>query len=268
MRRKRGIWILTLLFAVSLSSLVWSADRSYDDSTKKTIENVKNGVDRFKDRVQDKWKVEKITRNGVTTDVSDALNDFKKSAETLKDRYKSDYAANPDALEFLQKAKKVDDFMKTHQGQTGSDTEWLELRRNLVSLASAYNIDFESDSSNWKATRKTDNEMKNLSSSLEGSFKSFGKNLDQASKQANVAPDVRKDIEAAEKSLEKSVKALKDAVGGKKPAGAALQAVQDASSALASKLDSAGLTSAVSGAWSAFQNGVGGLSSAMGNAQM
>lgn len=260
-----GISILILAIAMfCIPQAVRAADRSYDDSTKKLIENVKNGVDRFKDKLQDKWKVEKITRSGVTTDVSDAMNDWKKSAETLKDRFKSDYAANPDANEFLQKSKKMDEFMSSHQGQTGADTEWLELRRNLVSLASAYNIDWESDPSQWKATRKTDNELKSMGQNLEQAMKTFGKSLDDAVKKSSIADDSRKDIKASAESLSKSAKMLKDAINDKKPAGGAFDGVMTAKQALASKVDSAGLTAQVSAAWSGVENVLNNLAAAFG----
>ncbi|PWT88502.1 MAG: hypothetical protein C5B54_10525 [Acidobacteria bacterium] len=244
--------------------LSWSADRSYDDATKKLIENINDGVDRFKDKLEDKWKVEKITRNGVTTDVSDAMKDWKKSAETMKDRFKSDYAANPDVLEFLQKSKKLDEFMSTHQGQTGADTEWYELRRNIVSLASAYNINFDSDSSAWRPTRRTDKELKSSAENLEETIKAFDKSLEQASKQSNVSAEVRKGIESSYETVKKAAKNLKDAVEDKKPAAASLDGLMNASSDLSSKLDSAGLTSAVASSWAGVQKSIGAVASALG----
>jgi len=260
--------ILVFLAVVAIPCLTWGGmDRPYDDTTKRLIDNAKDGVDRFKDKIHDKFKVEKIIRGGVETDVSDYLDDLKKSAEDLEDRYKLDYAANPDALEFLKKAKTTDAFMSTHQGQTGADTEWLELRSTLTALAAAYNIDWEDDPANWRATRATDAEVKQMASNLENAAKEFDKSVDKAGKQAHLPDSSRKDLDVSCEYLKKATKTMKNAVGDKKPVAGALDAVLNTAEDLRAKVDAAGLSASVSGSWASLDRPLNGLASAFGRLQ-
>jgi hypothetical protein len=254
-----------LLAAIVIPCIVWSgADRPYDDTTKRLLDNTKDGIGRFKDKIEDKFKVEKIRRGGVEIDVSDYLDDLKKSAEDLKDRYKSDYAAGPDALEFLKKSKQTDEFMSRHQGQTGADTEWLELRSSLVALASAYNIDWESDPSTWNAIRMTDDELEGMVSGLEKAAKDFDKSVEKAAKQAKLDDSVRGELDASGEYFKKATKALKEAVGHKGPAMGAVNSVFSAAEDLKAKVDANGLDTSVSGSWSRINRVLSGVASAFG----
>jgi len=85
-----------------------SADRLPDSSVRTLIERIDNERDRFEDQLDGKIK-SSVLGSGV--DVGRFLDDLQENVDRLKERFKSDYAANAEATTVLRQGTDIQRFM-------------------------------------------------------------------------------------------------------------------------------------------------------------
>ena len=254
---------LAAALAVFAAAPALAGDRPYDRHVQALIGLANDQLDAFANRMSAQAKSSKITREGVTTDVSDFLKDMRTDGRNLEQRYGKD-AANPTALELLRRAKSAEGFIDRHPGFSGADSEWNDLRSTYAKLAGTYNIDWASDPATWRTTRQTDREITALLGSLDSSVKGATSALGKAAKSAGVEEEARKELDAASSGLRNSTKALKDAFRAKQPVGALVDTVLSGAKALSDQTASLGLADAVSQQWKPVQSSLDKVAMAFG----
>ena len=201
-----------------------AAERPYDPAVATMIDGVNRGLDKFVREMSGKAKGAKVTRDGVETDISDFLEDFKTEGQRLGQRFSEGKSGDANALGFLRKAKATDGFIARHPGFTGAETEWAAMKPTMMSLAGAYGIDWEGDPASWTAKRTRDGEISAMLKELDGQVKGLGKALSAAGKSAKVDKKAMSGLTAEVKSLAASSATLNKTFSQKKPAGAAAKA--------------------------------------------
>ena len=241
-----------------------AADRPYDAAVDKMIDTAYRGLDKFGDEMSSKAKGAKVTREGVETDISDFMKDFKSDGKLLKERFGANDMAAGNALNFLRKGKATDGFIERHPGFTGADSEWTYLRPVLVDLAGAYNIDWATDPATWKAVRSSDKTGSGMLAGLDKQVKAVGSAATKAGKAAKVDKAALKSLDGSVAALRGSAKSLTDAFKQKLPTGSAADGFFAAVETLQSGIAGLGLSDATASAMSPLSTSVKSLATALG----
>lgn len=263
-RQWRRIVPAVLALALAGSGAMAAAERMYDNEVKRLIEYTNRGVNDFRKAVRSDFKNSRITWNGMQVDVGTYLGDLADAGKKLGSRYETNYAAVPEATDFLKRIKVADEFAKENPGISGAKNEWDLLLPNAVALAKAYGIDFSADPSTWQAARTPDGPLRATAASIETQAKGIGKSLDQAAKASGLDKSRRKVLEGQAETAIKAAGDLRKAIDGSRPASGAIQSLSSALGDLGATAEKDGVAGNVSAAWTALQDNVGKLSGLVG----
>jgi hypothetical protein len=227
-RTGMGIAVCVCLLGVASSVAPLSAaERPYDAAVAKWIDGVNGGLSKFVREMSDKARGAKVTRNGVETDISDFLDDFKREGKRMDEHFSSGDSAESNVLDFTRKAKATDEFIGRHPGFTGAETEWAAMKPAVMSLASAYGIDWNGDPAGWTAARTRDKEASALLKGFEAQAKGLDKALTQAGKAAKVDKTALKALSGQTRSFSGAASTVSKAFAKKQPFGSAASSMFD-----------------------------------------
>jgi hypothetical protein len=247
---------LSLLAAAAAAA----AERMYDAELKRLIESTNKGLVAFRKAARSDFRNAKITWEGNPYAVGNYLADLEEAGKRLQSRYDLNYAAVPEATDFLKRLKTADDFAVANPGISGAKNEWNALRTNATALAGAYGIDFASDPATWKAARTPDGPIRSEAFSIESQTKTLGKTLDNAAKSAGLDKSRRKVIEGQAETAQNAAVDVRKAVDAGRDASSAMQRLSAALADLSGTLEKDGLAGSVSSAWTALQDSITKLS--------
>lgn len=232
--------------AIAASSAAASSRRLKDDDLRKLMEEAKKDVERLTDAVDSQYR--KATIRTATSEVAieGYLKDLKKSAETMRDRFKEDYAAGREVLSFLRQASAIEKRAAGGGGLFGAEKEWPRLRGTLGRLSQVYAVDWNANPDSWAARRMNDRQLQEAIGKFSNGAKSFKKSLESALEHVNdVGKEERKALMSAVDRLSSTADDLKDSVGdGGDPAGE-LGLLKAATDEIQSFLEKHGLANAV-----------------------
>jgi hypothetical protein len=254
--------VLTAVVLALAARVGSAAERMYDKELKRLIESTNNNVNAFRKAARSDFKNSKITWNGTQVAIGNYLDDLADAGKKLQSRYDANYAAVPEATDFLKRLKVADEFAIANPGISGAKTEWDALRTNATALAGAYGVNFASDPSTWQPARTPDGPVRAAAASIDSQTKTLGKSLDDAAKTAGLDKSVRKVIEGQSETAVKAAGNLKNAVEDNRPAGSAFQSFSSALADLSTTAEKNGLSGGA--AMSALQDSIGKLTSYLG----
>ncbi len=254
--RQRALSGLTLAFVAAFAA---AAERQYDAEVERLIAYTNRSFGDFRKAIRSDFKNAKIRFNDVETEVSGYVKDTAEAGKRLASRVSSDYAAVPEATDFLERLKTADAFAEENPGISGAKNEWDLLIPNAAKLAAAYGIDWNTAPETWQASRVPDDTLAGETTNLETHARALHKAVEEASKTAGLDKGRRKVLEGQSETLVSSASALKKTVRGARPALAALASVTDAVDDLGSRLQSDGIADAVTGPWGRVEESAGKL---------
>ena len=215
-------WSLIASVLLCAGAPAVAAERVYDAEVGKMIDSARRGLDRFVGAMSGKAKGAKVTRDGVETDISDFLEDFKTEGKRMDEKFSDGGSGEQNVLGFLKKAKTTDGFLDRHPGFTGAETEWAAMLPTTMSLAAAYGVDWSGDPAGWSAARVRDADVAGLLKGLDTQAKGLDKALTAAGKAAKVDKAALKGLSSQVKGLAASATTLSKSFSRKQPvAGAA-----------------------------------------------
>ena len=241
--RRRPLSGLALVF---LAAFAAAEERQYDAEVKRLIDYTNRSFGDFRSAARSDFKKAKIGFDGVETEVAGYLKDTADAGKRLASRVSSDYAAVPEATDFLKRLKTADSFGQENPGISGAKNEWELLTPNAAKLAAAYGIDWTASPETWQPSRVPDGVLRAETETLESSAKALRKAVNDASKAAGVDKGRRKVLEGQSDTLVSAAEGLRKTVRDTRPASTALTSVNEAVRDLGSRLRSDGVAEAVS----------------------
>jgi DNA repair exonuclease SbcCD ATPase subunit len=194
------------------------AERMTDEQVKKLIEDIATGYDTWKkDLEKSNLDDAVITSAERTINVKTFLKDFEKAIDTVKDRFKPEYAASPEVLALLRLGSDVE-LRHRRQGDTPRST-WPPLAAKLDALARAYGVAWPIESMNVQAGRLNDDELAGKVEQMEKAAKELRSEAENAAK-ANKAIDKasRESLKASIQQLEPMAKEVRSRIKDDRPA--------------------------------------------------
>jgi hypothetical protein len=242
--------ILVLIALSSIAGLSASASaqgrRLKDEDVRKLMEEAKKDVDRFTDAVDSQYRKSTIRTATSEVSIDGYLKDLEKGAETMRDRFKDEYAAGNEVLSFLRQASAIEKRAAAGGGLFGAEKEWPRLRGTLGRLSQVYGVDWNTEPESWAARRMNDRELEEAIEKFKSGVESFEKSLESALEHmSGIASADRKAAMSAVDRLASSADDLKDAAEDGKDASGELGLLRAANEEIQGFLDKHGLTNAV-----------------------
>ncbi len=242
--------ILSSLALVFVAALGTAEERQYDAEVKRLIEYTNRSFGDFRGAVRSDFKNSRIRFDGVETEVSGYLKDTADAGKRLASRMSSDYAAVPEATDFLKRLKTADLFARENPGISGAKNEWELLIPNATKLAAAYGIDWDTAPETWQPSRVPDGALHAETVALETNAKALREAVNAASKTAALDKGRRKVLDGLTETLISAATGLKKTVRDARPASTALATVRQAADDVGSRLQADGIAADVAASWS------------------
>lgn len=135
----------TLLVTTSNAQVVGQPYRLNDKEVEKIIHRVEEQSDRFRSSLDS--ALDKSRLNG--TDREDQINrfikDFYEQTKRLHDHFDDHRSAGSDVQAVLERAARIDDFMRINRFEAKAENDWAILKSNLDELAAAYSVSWRWD---------------------------------------------------------------------------------------------------------------------------
>ena len=265
---RNRLWIVLLSGFAGILGTVAAASgqsrRPNDEAVRKLMEEAKKDVERFTDAVDSQYRKSTIRTATSEVSIDGYLKDLRKSAETMRDRFKDNYAAGREVLSFLQQASAIERRSAGGGALFGAEKEWPRLRGTLGRLSQVYGVGWNTSPESWAARRMNDRELQGAIEKFSNGAKSFKKSLESALEHVNdIGKEERKAVMSAVDRLSSSADDLKDAVGDGRDASRELGLLKAATDEIQSFLEKHGLTNAVGSTFRLLGADLSTISSAM-----
>jgi len=248
---------LTIALALALALPVGAAgaERLTDEQVKKLIEDIDEGYKTWKrDLEKQNLDAAVITSAERTVKVKDFLKDFDKAIETFEGRFKSEYAASPEALTLLRRGSDV--ALRNQRQNLTPSSAWSALAAKLDALAHAYGIGFPVESMNVLAARLNDGELAAKVERMEAAAKQLQRDTDKAAK-ANKAIDkaTRESLKGAIQQVQVKSKEVRARLKEDRPAAVEVGQLFSETAKVKEMIAKLSLTGAAAPAWSGIESG-------------
>jgi hypothetical protein len=101
--------------------------------------HIEDVADRFKETVDSALDKSKVNNTNTEDEMNGFVREFRDATNTLQDHYNED-RAKQDAEEVLNRAKKIDDYLRKHAMTPAVQSAWVPVKTDLQRLAKFYSI--------------------------------------------------------------------------------------------------------------------------------
>jgi hypothetical protein len=145
MLRKSALVIVSAVLAIS--SIVPTAlgqgipYRISDREVEKLMRQLKRDSDRFRKSLDSALDRSTLDGTNREDDINAFVKDYDKGTASLHDRFKNHKSVTSDVQAVLDRASRIDQFMRRHQFRNNrAERDWSTVRTDLDALAQAYNV--------------------------------------------------------------------------------------------------------------------------------
>jgi hypothetical protein len=132
-----------------------SPARINDQQVKQLLARTKKNADQFRNSLDRALNRSRIDDSREEDNINQLVTDFAETTNHLSDHFDRREVVTNDIEDVLRRGVSIDSFMQRHQLAAQAENDWLNVRRDLDELASAYNVAW-----NWSNSRYTANERR------------------------------------------------------------------------------------------------------------
>jgi hypothetical protein len=141
--------ILCMCFALLVPTLeaqvIGQPYRLSDKEVEKIIRRIEQQSDHFRSSVDSALDKSRFNGSNREDDINSFIKDFYQQTKRMRDRFDKHQSASPDVEAVLDRAARVDGFMRRNRLSSKAQEDWSMLRNSLDELASAYNVSWRWD---------------------------------------------------------------------------------------------------------------------------
>lgn len=137
-----------LLVSTANAQVIGQPYRLNDKEVERMIRNIEHQSDRFRSSVDSSLDKSRLNGTNREDDINSFIKDFYEQTKRLRDRFDKHHSASGDVEAVLDRAARIDDFMRRNRLSSKAQDEWSTLKNNLDELASAYNVSWRWDGYN------------------------------------------------------------------------------------------------------------------------
>jgi len=149
LRRAFVLAILCTCFALLVPTLeaqvIGQPYRLSDKEVEKIIRRIEQQSDHFRSSVDSALDKSRFNGSNREDDINSFIKDFYQQTKRMRDRFDKHQSASPDVEAVLDRAARVDGFMRRNRLSSKAQEDWSMLRNSLDELASAYNVSWRWD---------------------------------------------------------------------------------------------------------------------------
>lgn len=134
-----------LLVSTAKAQVEGQPYRLNDKEVERIIKRIEQQSDRFRSSVDSALDKSRINGTNREDDINSFIKDYYKQTKQLRDHFDKHHSATGDVEAVLDRAARIDEFMRRNRLSSKSQDEWSTLKSNLDELASAYNVSWRWD---------------------------------------------------------------------------------------------------------------------------
>lgn len=134
-----------LLVTTVKAQVVGQPYRLSDKDVERIIKRIEQQSDRFRSSLDNALDRSRFNGTNREDDINSFIKDYYEQTKRLRDRFDKHNSATGDVEAVLDRAARIDDFMRRNRLSPKSQDEWSRLKSNLDELASAYNVSWRWD---------------------------------------------------------------------------------------------------------------------------
>ena len=134
-----------LLVSTAKAQVIGQPYRLSDSDVERIIRRIEQQSDRFRSSLDDALDKSRFDGSNREDDINSFIKDFYDQTKRLRDRFDDRKSASADVEAVLNRAARIDDFMRRNRISSKVQDDWSTLRGNLDELASAYNVGWRWD---------------------------------------------------------------------------------------------------------------------------
>ena len=139
-----------LLLTAASAQIIGQPYRVNDKEVEKILKRTEQQSDRFKSSLNSALDKSRFNGSNREDDINSFVKDFYEQTKRLRDRFDSHKSTAPDVSAVLERAARIDDFMRHNPLSPRAQDDWSTLKTNLDELSAAYNVSWR-----WGENRLT-----------------------------------------------------------------------------------------------------------------
>ncbi len=129
-----------LLVTTATAQIVGQPYRLDDKELDKILHRIEQQSDHFRSSLDAALDKSRFNGSHREDDINSFVKDFYKETKTLRDRFDHHKSTAPDVQSVLDRAARIDDFMRRYRLSSRAQDDWSTLKGYLDELATAYNV--------------------------------------------------------------------------------------------------------------------------------
>ena len=135
------LYVLSAAFAATaMSQVIGQPYRLGDKDVEKIIHRIEQQSDKFRSSLDPALDKSRFNGSSREDDINAFVKDFYKETKTLHDHFDHHKSTTPDVQSVLERAARIDGFMRRYPLTARAQDDWSTLKTNLDELATAYNV--------------------------------------------------------------------------------------------------------------------------------
>jgi hypothetical protein len=150
------IFVCSALFiSTANAQVVGQPYRVSDKEVERILRRIEQQSDRFRSSLDSALDKSRFNGSNREDDINRFIKEFYEQTKHLRDRFEKHQSASADVESVLDRAARIDDFMRRNRLSSKAQDDWSALRSNLDELASTYNVTWRWDAyrSDYPASR-------------------------------------------------------------------------------------------------------------------
>ena len=134
-----------LLISTAKAQVVGQPYRLNDKDVERIIKRIEQQSDRFRSSLDEALDKSRFNGTNREDDINSFIKNYYEQTKRLRDRFDKRHSASGDVEAVLDRAARIDDFMRRNRLSSKAQDNWSTLKSNLDELASAYNVSWRWD---------------------------------------------------------------------------------------------------------------------------
>ena len=134
-----------LLLTTANAQVVGQPYRLNDKEVEKIIHRIEEQSDRFRSSLDSALDKSRLNGTDREDEINRFIKDFYEQTKQLHDHFDHHRSAGADVQTVLERAARIDDFMRRNRFEAKAENDWSTLKSNLDELAAAYSVSWRWD---------------------------------------------------------------------------------------------------------------------------
>lgn len=226
------IGVLAGLSGIARAQSYQRAYRLNDKQVETIIHSIENGAKSFRSSLDNALDQSRLDGTILEDNINTRIKDFEGATKQLHDHFDSRQSAAGDVQNVLDRASRIDEFMRRNRLDSRAQNDWSKMKNDLDRLADAYSVTWR-----WQQTylpvevqprpyRVSDKQVERLLRNSEKAADAFRGSLDRALDRSRLDGTAREDdINQFVKEFNDATKQLRDRFNGRASVAADVESV-------------------------------------------